>query len=97
MIDNYAKMRRVQAKAKEYLEGKGWKVWMIHHTRFQKDIFSLFDGLAIDKKLGVALIQIRSGSLPSMKPYKLFKKAYPTITIILLAWVNRKGWKERIL
>jgi len=38
---------RIQRKAKQYLEDRGYLVYMIHHTRWSKDIFGLFDGFAI--------------------------------------------------
>lgn len=98
MVNNYAKMRRTQAKAKAYLESKGWKVWLIQHTRFQKDIWNLFDGISLHQnERTMAFLQIKSGRLPNLKPYKLFLKRYPFVKIILLAWVDRKGWKEVIL
>jgi len=106
-INNYAKMRRTHAKAKAYLKERGWKVWLIHHTRFQKDIWGLFDGIAVREPKYIscpvrdsrmAFLQIKSGSLPSTTKYRLFKKAYPFVDIILLAWVGEKqGWKEKVI
>jgi len=92
MINRMDKMRRTQLKARKYLESKGWLVWMISHTRWSKDIFSLFDGCAL-RQSTVALIQVKSGALPSMKPYKLFTETYSGIVCILMCWLDYKGWK----
>jgi len=46
-MDKRAKGLRIQRKAREFLEKEGYLVYIIHHTRWSKDIFGLFDGFAI--------------------------------------------------
>jgi len=75
MVNNYSKMRRNQKRVRDYLEKKGWLVFLIQHSRFQKDIFNLFDGFAVKKGV-VMFIQIKSNKKPNIKPFRKFNKKY---------------------
>lgn len=68
-------MRRSQKRVRDHLEKNGWLVFIIQHSRFQKDIFNLFDGFAVKKDV-VMFIQIKSNNKPSMKPFKEFYNKY---------------------
>jgi len=93
-----AKMRRAQKKVREYYENKGWEVEFTPHSRWRKDFFGgLFDAIMIkpvslsSNHSEVALVQVKSNSFPSAKPYIEFKRRYPDIQVILANWVDRKG------
>jgi hypothetical protein len=61
-MNNYAKMRRVQRLAREYLEADYWKVHLTPHTRYQKDIFGLFDMVCVSEVYPFVLwVQVKSG------------------------------------
>ena len=102
-MDRRAKGLRIQRKAREYWEDKGYLVYMIHHTRWSKDMFGLFDFFALKKNtyLGVEVEtdeliifgQVKANSFPPLKKYQEFKKNYPYVRISLMNWVDRKGWK----
>ncbi len=88
------KMRRTQRKAREYLEKQGHFVWMISHTRWSKDIYDgLFDGFSLSERDStISFLQIKSGSMPKLKPYIQFSETYPFVVVVLMSWVDRKGW-----
>ena len=72
MVDNYAKMRRTNAKARKYYEKLGHKVFIKQHTRFDKDIWGLADGCFLTKKGRVVFIQIKSNRFSGEKEIRKF-------------------------
>lgn len=89
-MNTHKKMLRNQRLAREWLESRGFKVWFIHHTRYQKDIWGLFDGIAIHKD-GVAMVQVKGHSLPPVRDFVVFSRAFPSVSVLLMAQ-RRKGF-----
>ncbi len=86
------KMRRSQQKTREHLEKQGYKVWFIQHTRYQKDMWGLFDGIALKSNIAYPyLIQVKSNSFPTLKPFKEFKQKFPFVHLLLVNVKDRKG------
>ena len=83
-MNTITKMRRTQRMVKRYLEQRGFKVWFIHHTRFQKDIWGLFDAFCISRE-GTAMVQAKSGRFPPMLDFITFSKAFPSVSVMLVA------------
>jgi hypothetical protein len=65
------KMLRSQKKVKGFLENQGFMVYLIHHTRWSKDIFGVFDGFAI-KDGKVYFFQVKSNSWGNFDEFKEF-------------------------
>ena len=88
------KGNRTQLKAIKYFEKKGFLVDKVEKTgKFhkQKDLFGLFDLIAIDQ-LGPIFIQVKTNSTDGMvNKLKKFSKRY-TIDCRLMVWYDRKGW-----
>jgi hypothetical protein len=73
MVNNYAKMRWVNAKIKKYLFDKKIidTIWLTPHTRWSKDITidkGKFDGIAM-KKDKMYFVQFKSNTFPKLMPY----------------------------
>ena len=81
---------RSQRKVRDYLLAKGWdKVYVIHHSRWSKDIWGLFDGFAIKKDV-VMFFQVKTNKKPSMKPFREFYDKY-NIPVKVFVVKDRKG------
>lgn len=89
MINKRQKGNRNQLKTKQLLEGCGWLVHMIQHSRWSKDLFGLFDGFAI-KSGKVLFFQVKSNSKPNPKPFKEWAETY-NIPVAVFNWVDYKG------
>ena len=74
-MNKYSKMRRAHFKVRKYFEKQGGLVFIIQHTRFQHDIFNLWDGFIILNGI-VSFVQIKSNRFPTIKPYKDFCEKY---------------------
>jgi len=95
MVQKMVKMRRSQQKVRKFLEQEGHLVYFKPHTRWDKDIWNLFDGISI--KDGVTYyLQVSSNQFHQMKPYEEFNKKYK-VPILLFNVVDRKGIKTKIL
>jgi len=94
-MNPYEKMRRSNAKLRKYLEGRGFLVDFIIHTRFKKDLFNLFDFIAL--KDGKAYFgQGKSNSMPSKGIYRDFVVKYKQ-NVMLANIQDRKGVKVKVL
>jgi Holliday junction resolvase len=80
---------RVQRVVKKYLEEKGCLVYIIHHTRFHKDIFNLFDGFYI-KNGCVVFFQVKSNKKPKLEPFREFSLKYG-VPVRVFVVKDRKG------
>jgi len=95
MIRKMNKMRRSQRKVQKQLENAGFLVYFKPHTRWDKDIWNLFDGIAI--KDGITYyLQVSSNQFHKMKPYEEFNAKYK-VPILLFNVIDRKGIKEKKL
>lgn len=92
MINNIRKMRRTQQKVRAYLEKKGCLVHIIHHSRFSKDLFGLFDGFYIKDGI-VTFFQVKTNTKPNLKPYQDFSEKY-RVPINVFVVKDRKGVME---
>lgn len=75
MVNTIKKGLRSQRKVRVFLESKGYLVYMIHHSRWSKDIFGLFDGFAV-KDGKVMFFQVKSNKMPSIEPFIDFYKRF---------------------
>lgn len=95
-MNTYAKMRRGNAKVKEYLKKKGIEYIHIQpHSRYFKDIFGVGDILYIEKgKLKIGQIKTNSwGDLRAVK--KFVKDTGIPITVFMVR--DRNEIKERVI
>ncbi len=93
MINKIEKMRSAQRKVEKFLYENGYElVWFIHHTRWSKDIFGLFDGFAIKEGV-VVFFQVKSNEKPNMKPFREFFETYK-IPVKVFVVKDRKGVYE---
>ena len=96
------KMRRINSKFRKFFEEDGWLVYINHHTRWNKDIFGLFDGFMVKEnkskliKHPVVFFQLKANKFPVFKDYKEFSGKYGVL-ILLAKWVDRKGFDFRII
>jgi len=68
-------MRRTNEKVRKYYESLGYMIYIKPHTRWDKDIFHLFDALAIKDK-EVIFIQIKTNKFSGTKKIENFAKKY---------------------
>lgn len=94
MTNTISKGLRAQRKVKEYLlKDKDIKlIYFIHHSRWSKDIFGLFDGFYI-KEGEVCFFQVKSNRKPLLEPYKEFYEKYK-IPCKVFVVKDRKEIKE---
>lgn len=98
------KGNRNRRKAIELLESEGFLVDIVEKTgKFvkQKDLFGLWDLMAI-KRLPeyteVRLVQVKSNTKPTMKPFRQFKEEYgDAFSCEVWIWKDRKGFTKWIL
>lgn len=92
------KGNRNQRKAITELEEKGYlvsKVELGGKFTTQKDLFGLFDLVAIAPNGKVYFIQITTNRPHTHKDYVAFVKRYkPSAVIEQWVWFDRKGWKK---
>jgi len=73
----------------------GWEIYTIHHSRWSKDIFGLFDGFVI--KDGILIFfQVKTNKKPRLDKYTRWVSKYG-IPVILATYIDRKGWRIGIL
>ena len=72
MINRIAKGRRSMLKVRKFAESKGYQVFQIHHTRWQKDVFGLWDQIWV-KKGEVVWVQVKTNQKPPKKEMEKFK------------------------
>lgn len=76
-MNKIRKMQRTNQKVRVYLEKMGaTKVWIKQHTRFEKDIWGLFDGFYIDPERKIVLMQIKTNKFGSVKRIEKFAKLH---------------------
>lgn len=59
-------------KVRKFAESKGYQVFQIHHTRWQKDVFGLWDQIWV-KKGEVIWVQVKTNQKPPKKEMEKFK------------------------
>ena len=91
MVNTMDKMRRTQANLKKFLLKEYDMVYNIHHTRWSKDIFGLFDGFAV-RPDEILFVQYKSNAVPNLNPYREFYFKY-RLPWAVLVWVDGKGIK----
>ena len=92
MVNNIRKMRRTQKKVRAHLEKKGCLVHIIHHSRFSKDLFGLFDGFYIKDGI-ITFFQVKTNQKPNLKPYQEFSEKHNVCTKVFVV-KDRKGVLE---
>ena len=93
------KGNRTQRKAIELLEQAGWEVGKCElGGKFAKerDLFGLFDLVALKKDELPRFIQVKTNKPMTQKPLKDFSKKYDNIICVCLTWYDRDGWREQI-
>jgi len=89
-MNKITKMRRTNQKATRFYRKHGYMVFIKPHTRWNKDIFNLFDGIIIGN--GTAkLVQIKSNQFARTKEIEDFAKKYNVPCEII---VFKDGEKE---
>jgi hypothetical protein len=61
----------------------------------EKDLFGLFDIIAVAPGGHVHLVQIKSNRPATQKPFKEFAKKYAStrVHVIVMTWYDYKGWR----
>ena len=103
-MNNYSKMRRVQRIARKYLEDNGYIVHLTPHTRFQKDIFGLFDMVCVRPYgANVLFVQVKSGYCRNKLAFYNWSKKFVLPVQIMeylgdgewrISYANGYGWKQ---
>lgn len=104
MIKKYDKMRRIQSKAIKLLKEVGFITHLNPHTRFNKDMFGLYDVLCIaskniiDDKRGilaphgdVVWVQIKTGYVNHKDRYYMWCKKYKQ-RCLLMQYLENNKW-----
>ena len=95
MVNTRAKGARTVKRGREALEAEGWLTDTVEKTgrfRKDKDLFSLFDVIAI-KPMRTKLIQFKTNRMPTYKPFKDFAATYQQFEVEIWCWRDRKGWR----
>ena len=88
------KGNRTVRKTRAYLENEGYITDTVEKTgRFVKvkDLFSLFDIIAIHPKKGILFIQCKTNRPASKKPLQAFSDKY-NVKGVCFTWYDRKGF-----
>ena len=93
-----AKGNAVQLKLIKELEDAGWLVAKVEqHGKFikVKDMYGLFDLLAIHRNGDVRFIQVTCSRPHKHGLYEVFSKTYAKtyIDVYQYVWIKYKGWK----
>ena len=91
MINRIAKGNRTQKRLREMLEDKGYLVYMIVHSRYQKDIWGLWDGCSL-KQDEFFFLQAKTnttGLERKTQPHRKFCEKY-NIQGKIFNWLGRK-------
>ena len=94
-----AKGNIIQARCMKHLREQGWIVSKAEvGGKFvkEKDMFGLFDLVAIHKKFGVSFIQVTCNVPHTHKRYDAFAKVYlrKNIHVCQWVWYDFRGWKK---
>lgn len=96
-MNSRVKGNRARRKCIQELQELGFAVDVVEKTsRFskQKDMFGLFDLVAIHPDGLPGFIQVTVNRPHPHKKYKEFAKVYPFITVHQWVWVDYKGWRK---
>ena len=96
MVNTFTKGWRTVRKGRDELEADGWITADVENKgRFikTKDLFGLFDVIAI-KGNKTKLIQFKTNSMPTKKPFIAFSKKHPQFQVEIWCWKDYKGWKK---
>lgn len=101
MVNPRQKGYRTQYKLIKELEAQGFEVGVVERTgRFikVKDMFGLFDLVAIHPTKGIHLIQVTTNRPHTHKKFQEFSKKYPEPKVAYrqCVWESYKGWKEYV-
>ena len=85
-INTMSKMSRSNAKAKAFMESVGFFLWYLKpHTRWDKDIYHLFDGFCFAPNGTLTFVQIKSNKvehLMATATFTLDKKVNAVILVV---------------
>ena len=102
MVDTREKGQRIERKAKKSLEKNNYKVhkaYMGGKYRKNRDIFNLFDLIAV-KEDRIKFIQVKANQARGQKEIKEQSDFIPQadfIDIELWVWMDRVGWRIKRL
>lgn len=90
------KGNRIRQMVIKHLESKGFEVAIVERTGrfiFPKDMFGLFDLVAIDE-IGVSFVQVSTNTPHTHKNFVEFIKKYPHMSgdIFQFVWIDNKGF-----
>ena len=89
------KGNRARRRCIEYLESKGWKVGIVERTgKFikEKDLFGLFDLVAVKETMSAMFIQVASNKPHTHKKLSQFKIKFYNQSIRQYVWIDNKGF-----
>lgn len=93
-----AKGYRTVVKGRKILESDGWIFDIVEKSgrfRKEKDLFGLFDAIALKPNEKPKFIQFKT-NLKGQKwkePFKDFAKKYPNISVEIWIWFDRKDFE----
>ena len=91
-----SKGNRTQRRAIEYLEKKGWEVAKCElggkFTK-EKDLFGLFDLVALEETAYPRFIQVKTNRPMRKKLLLDFSNKYSKIICMCMTWYDRDGWR----
>ena len=90
MVNTRKKGQRTVLKGRKILEKQGYLTETVEKTgkyTKNKDLFNLFDLIAI-KPNHTKLIQFKTNTKPTLKPYHAFAKTYPQFHIEIWTWYD---------
>ena len=93
MVNKMEKGRRSMRKARKIAESLGYLVFQIHHTRWQKDVFGLWDQIWVNKEGEVIWVQVKTNRVPSKKEltrYHLWCQEYKQKGLIVVIRDRKK-------
>lgn len=77
---------------------KDWKIDRVERTaRYikEKDLYGLFDLVAVAPGGWVHFVQVKSNTPATQQPFKDFAKKYASrrVYVIVMTWYDYKGWR----
>lgn len=91
MINRRAKGLRIQRKLRDMLECQGYMVYMVAHSRHQKDMWNLWDGVSL-KRNEVFFLQSKTnitGLESKTRQHKEFCERY-NVKGKIFNWIDKK-------
>lgn len=90
-------IRKVIERYKEELS-RDWKIDRVERTAKwikEKDMFGLFDLVAVAPKGHVHLIQVKTNRPPTQQPFRDFASKYAShkVKVKCFTWYDYKGWR----